>query len=205
MDLCVGKRVEEDNEHYTVYAYDIKNGKELLKLEEIDEANSINHDYTYNIRDDLLIVESSYNVNPISINSIGYFKTNTNKEANLDWQKIQFEIIDLEEEIKNIRTFKGSDGVERYIVNTEDTYQDLLIFINFIGDFSTSTYTEADVSFTASDDYDITVTNKFIDGLAFSIKFNQEGRFSIKCKIGEASVILRFEANNELYEMLQVA
>lgn len=204
-DLCVGKRVEEDNEHYTVYAYDIKNGKELLKLEEIDEANSINHDYTYNIRDDLLIVESSYNVNPISINSIGYFKTNTNKEANLDWQKIQFEIIDLEEEIKNIRTFKGSDGVERYIVNTEDTYQDLLIFINFIGDFSTSTYTEADVSFTASDDYDITVTNKFIDGLAFSIKFNQEGRFSIKCKIGEASVILRFEANNELYEMLQVA
>ena len=73
-----------------MYAYDIKNGKELLKLEEIDEANSINHDYTYNIRDDLLIVESSYNVNPISINSIGYFKTNTNKEANLDWQKIQF-------------------------------------------------------------------------------------------------------------------
>ena len=204
-DLCAGKRVGSGSTYYTAYAYDVYNGKELLSLSEMGKTYSGGHDYVYNIRDDLLVVESSYNVNPISINSIGYFKKNTANEAQLDWHKIQFEIIDFEEEILGIRTFKGSDGVERYIVNTEKVYEELYIFINFIGDFSTSTYTEEDVSFTESSGYDLTVTHKFIDNLVFSLKFNKEGRYDITCKVGKYSITLHFEANNELYEMLQVA
>lgn len=204
-DLCFGQRVGSDRDYYTACAYDIYNSKELLNLDERDETYTGGHDYAYNIRDNLLVVESSYNVNPIAINSIGYFKKNTTKTMELDWHIIQFEIIDFEEEILGIRKFKGSDGVERYIVNTEDVYTDLYIYINFIGDFSTSTYKEEDVVFTTSDGYDLTVTNKFIDSLVFSIKFNSEGRYDITCRVKGNYITLHFEANNELYEMLQVA
>ena len=203
-DLCIGKLEGTEHKYYTAYAYDTYHGKKLLEFNEMSQGSASSHDYAYNIRDNLLVVESSYNVNPISINSIGYFKTNTTKEVNLDWHIIQFEIIDFEEEI-NIRTFKGTDGVERYIVNTEEEFKDLIIFINFIGDFSTSTYTEEDVSFTMSNKYDLTVTDKFIDNLAFSLKFNVEGRYDIVFKVRNHSLTLHFEANNELYEMLQVA
>lgn len=204
-DLCIGKRVGSDRDYYTACAYDIYNSKELLNLDEKGETSSGGHDYCYNIRDNLLVVESSYNVNPISINSLGYFKKNTANMMELDWHIIQFEIIDLEEEILGIRTFKGTDGVERYIVKTEYEYTDLAIFINFIGDFSTSTYKEEDVVFTMSDGYDLTVTNKFIDNIVFSLKFKSEGRYDITCRVKGYSVTLHFEANNELYEMLQVA
>ena len=203
-DLCIGKLEGSEHKYYTAYAYDAYNGKKLLELNEMSQGSPGGHDYAFNIRDNLLVVESSYNVNPIAINSVGYFKTNTTKDVDLDWHKIQFEIIDFEEEI-NIRTFKGSDGVERYIVNTEEEFKDLIIFINFIGDFSTSTYTEEDVSFTMSNKYDLTVTDKFIDNLAFSLKFNVEGRYDIVFKVRNHSLTLHFEANNELYEMLQVA
>ena len=201
-DLCLGLRTDNERTYYSAYAYDIHNKKELLKL---DESNNGQHDYTFNIEDELLVVESSYNCNPIALNSYGYFKTNTNKEVNLDWKKIDFKLVDLEESADNIRTFKGSDGVERYIVNTTDTFDQIHVFINFFGDFSTSSYTESDVHFTESGKYDLTIAEKGIDNLRLSIKFNQEGRFDITCNIGNCSVILHFEANNELYEMLQVA
>jgi hypothetical protein len=53
--------------------------------------------------------------------------------------------------------------------------------------------------------YTIELTNKFIDNLVFSLKFNMEGRFDITFRVGKHSLTLHFEANNELYEMLQVA
>lgn len=204
-DICIGKILGSGNTCYAAYAYDIYNGKELYEYQELGQAYTGGHDYAYNIRDDLLVLESSYSVNPISINSIGYFKKNTQKEVNIEWHKVKFEIIDLEEELLGVRTFKGSDGVERYVVNTEDTYNELYIFINFIGDFSTSTYTEDDVSFSNMHGYTIELTNKFIDNLVFSLKFNIEGRFDITFGVGKHSLTLHFEANNELYEMLQVA
>ena len=204
-DLCIGKKIGSGNTCYAAYAYDIYNGKELFEYQELGQAYTGGHDYAYNIREKLLVIESSYSCNPISINSIGYFKKNTQKEVNIEWDKINFEIIDLEEELLGVRTFKGSDGVERYVVNTEDTYNELYIFINFIGDFSTSTYTEDDVSFSNMHGYTIELTNKFIDNLVFSLKFNMEGRFDITFRVGTHSLTLHFEANNELYEMLQVA
>ena len=56
-----------------------------------------------------------------------------------------------------------------------------------------------------SSKYDLTVTNKLIDNLVFSLKFNSEGRYDIVFKVGRHTLTLHFEANNELYEMLQVA
>ena len=205
-DLCVGKKVGSGRDYYTAYAYDVYNGKELVTLSETDNTYSGGHDYVYNIKDGLLIIESSYNVNPIAINSIGYFKKNTAKEVELDWHKIQFEIIDFEEEFSGLRKFKGTDGVECYIVQTDKEYEELYIYVNFIGDFSTSPYTEEDLSFTESSAYDLAITNKFIDNVVLSLKFNSEGRYDITFRVGrQHSITLHFEANNELYEMLQVA
>ncbi len=205
-DLCIGKRVSSGRDYYTAYAYDIHNSKELVALSEMDKTYSGGHDYVYNIKDDLLVVESSYNVNPISINSIGYFKKNAAKEVELDWHKIQFEIIDFEEDFSGLRKFKGTDGVERYIVQTDKEYEELYIYVNFIGDFSTSTYTEEDLSLTESSGYDSAITHKFIDNVVLSLKFNSEGRYDITFRVGrQHSITLHFEANNELYEMLQVA
>ena len=205
-DLCVGKRVGSDRDYYTAYAYDVFNGKELLTLSEMGETYSGGHDYVYNIKDDLLVVESSYNVNPISINSIGYFKKNVIHEVELEWHKIQFEIIDFEEDFLGLRKFKGTDGVERYIVQTDKEYEELYIYVNFIGDFSTSPYTEEDLSFTESSGYDLAITHKFIDNVVLSLKFTSEGRYDITFRVGrQHSITLHFEANNELYEMLQVA
>ena len=124
---------------------------------------------------------------------------------NLDWHKINFEIIDLETEVKDIPTFKGTDGVERYIVNTRDVYNSICLIVNFIGDFSTSIYKEEDVGFTSSLGYFLSITERFIDRLAVSIKFDREGRYNIVCNVGNFYTTLYFEANNELYEMLQVA
>lgn len=204
-DLCIGKYEGSEHKYYTAYAYDAYNGKKLLELNEMDLGTASSNDYAYNIRDNLLVVESSYNVNPISINNIGYFKTNTTKDVDLDWHKINFEIIDLETEVKDIPTFKGTDGVERYIVNTRDVYNSICLIVNFIGDFSTSIYKEEDVGFTSSLGYFLSITERFIDRLAISIKFDREGRYNIVCNVGNFYTTLYFEANNELYEMLQVA
>lgn len=204
-DLCIGKYEGTEHKYYTAYAYDAYNGKKLLELNEMSLGTASSNDYAYNIRDNLLVVESSYNVNPISINNIGYFKTNTTKDVDLDWHKINFEIIDLETEVKDIPTFKGTDGVERYIVNTRDVYSSICLIVNFIGDFSTSTYKEEDVGFTSSLGYFLSITERFIDRLAVSIKFDREGRYNIVCNVGNFYTTLYFEANNELYEMLQVA
>lgn len=204
-DLCIGKRIDSGDTCYAAYAYDVYSGKELFEYQELGQADTGGHDYVYNIRDKFLVIESSYSCNPIAINSIGYFKKNTQKETEIDWHKVNFEIIDLEEEFHGARKFKGSDGVERYIVNTEDLYEELYIFINFIGDFSTSVYTEADVYFSQAFGYAIEITHKFIDNLVFSLKFMTEGRYDIVFRVGTHSLTLHFEANNELYEMLQVA
>ena len=91
-DLCIGKRIGSGNTCYAAYAYDVYNGKELFEYQELGQAYTGGHDYAYNIRQKFLVIESSYSCNPISINSIGYFKKNTQKEVNIEWDKINFEI-----------------------------------------------------------------------------------------------------------------
>ena len=205
-DLCLGLRVTLEQDYYVALAYDIFNKKELLNLDEKGNAQAGGHDYAFNYNENkILMVESSYSCNPISLNSRGYFKTNINREVNLDWKQIQFEIVDLETEVNNIPTFKGTDGVERYIVNTKDIYKNIYLIINFFGDFLTSTYGENDVTFSQSVGFALSITEKFIDKLALSITFNTEGRYNIVCNVGSFHTTLYFEANDELYEMLQVA
>ena len=205
-DLCLGLRVTLEQDYYVALAYDIFNKKELLNLDEKGNAQTGGHDYAFNYNEKkVLMVESSYSVNPISLNSRGYFKTNTNSEVNLDWKPIQFEIVDLETEVNNIPTFKGTDGIERYIVNTKDVYNNIYLIINFFGDFLTSTYGENDVSFSQSVGFALSITERFIDKLALSITFNTEGRYNITCNVANYHTTLFFEANDELYEMLQVA
>ena len=81
----------------------------------------------------------------------------------------------------------------------------MYLIINFFGDFLTSTYGENDVSFSQSVGFALSITEKFIDKLALSITFNTEGRYNITCNVANYHTTLFFEANDELYEMLQVA
>ena len=204
-DLCLGRMIEAEKINYAVFVYDVHNNTKTLELNEpADGATS--KDYAFNLQDDLLVIESSYNCSLAAMDRFGYFKDNGTHEVTLEWQKIQFEITKLVEEIdENIHFYKGSDNRQRYIVNTTDTFTELYLYIEFIGDLSLCPFEESDAYFIEKSGYDLTITNHGVDYIAFSLKFNEEGVFDITFKLGPYQHILRFEANNHLYEMLEVA
>ena len=202
-DLCIG-RVMGEEDHLAVFAYDVHNNNKLLELNETPDE-SLSKDYALNIRNNYLVIESSYNCSLTALDRFGYFKRNTENAVSLEWKTIQFELLGLEQDVSGTYNYKGSDGVSRYIVNTTDTYDDVYVFINFEGDVTTNPYGSDCVTLTESDGYNINISHKGVNYLRFSIHFNKEGIYDIRIRVADHYVTLRFEANNNLYDMLEVA
>lgn len=204
-DLCIGRMIENEKVNYAVFVYDVRNHNKILDLNEAADGGS-SKDYAFNIKDDLLVIESSYNCSLAALDRYGYFKNNNDNTVNVEWQKIQFEIQSFEEEIdEKIHLYQGSDSRQRYIVNTSETFANLYVYINFVGDYSTSPYGIDNLQYTTASAYDLTIDTYGVDYLAFSLRFKEEGCYDITFKVGIYQLTLRFEANNHLYELLEVA